>query len=259
MKITIATFIHEFALDVGSHESVLQIKQKIEAVVGFPTDLQTLSVMDYELTDNLNLEDCPFITEGTRIDLILNGLDQLLSYEQQDTSSKIEITIKFTSRQVTIEVDKTETVRSLKEKIHIIDATPIKRMTLFISGTEMEDELRTLAEYGVHDKSEVAVLLKSMSRLKESSAMATRKLRVVVQTSTSLMNGASIPLEIKDSTTIAELKQMILSRGILPLDDYIFIHKQRIMRVQCTLRWHGVENGDYLSVFKGTVSRSNEF
>jgi hypothetical protein len=28
------------------------------------------------------------------------------------------------------------------------------------------------------------------------------------------------------------------------------------MRDSCSLRWHGVDNGDSLYVFKGTVSRS---
>ena len=70
-----------------------------------------------------------------------------------------------------------------------------------------------------------------------------------METSSSLLNGVSIPLEMKDSNTVNDLRKM------LPMDDYIFIHKQRIMRDNCSLRWHGAEDGDYLFVFKGTVSR----
>jgi hypothetical protein len=42
-------------------------------------------------------------------------------------------------------------------------------------------------------------------------------------------------LEMKDSCTVNDLRQLLLSRKILPIDDYLFIHKQRIMRDNCSL------------------------
>lgn len=57
------------------------------------------------------------------------------------------------------------------------------------------------------------------------------------------------------SSNVNELRELLLSGKILPLDDYLFIHKQRIMRDCSSLRWHGVEAGDFLYVFKGTVTR----
>lgn len=240
--IGIVTTSDEFSIEVSPQEPVLEIKQKIRDFLGIPVSSQTLSVLGLELIDGLDMEDYPIIDEGTRIDLTLNSIH-----------TRIPVTIKFSSKCVNLEVDTTETVRSLKEKIHIIDGTPIKRMCLYISGVEMEDEFRLLVEYGVCEYSEIVVFLKSMSRIKTEPP--SRRLSLVVQTSTSLLNGASIPLEMKDSTTVSEVKELLLSRRILPTDDYIFIHKQRIMRDNCSLRWHGVENGDYLYVFKGSVSK----
>ncbi|KAM1078285.1 hypothetical protein FF1_025431 [Malus domestica] len=63
-------------------------------------------------------------------------------------------------------------------------------------------------------------------------------------------------LEVEDVSTVNELRQLLLSRKILPTDDYLFIHNQRIMRDNCSLRWHGVGDGDFLYVFKGTVYHS---
>ena len=77
----------------------------------------------------------------------------------------------------------------------------------------------------------------------------------MVQTSSSLLNSAKIPLQIGDSNTVSDLRQLLLSGKILPLDDYLFIHRQRIMRNGFSLRWHGVEDGDIIYVFKGTVTR----
>ncbi|KAK4386234.1 hypothetical protein Sango_2494000 [Sesamum angolense] len=165
----------------------------------------------------------------------------------------MKITVKFSSRKFQIDVDNTDTVRSLKEKIHIVDGTPIRRMTLFINAAEMEDDFRSLSEYGVQESSEIVVFLKAMSRVMADPP--SRRVSVVVQTSSSLMNAARIPVEMNDTSRVDELRQLLLERRMLPADEYIFIHKQRIMRDDCSLRWHGVENGDFLYVFKGTVSR----
>ncbi|XVE85635.1 hypothetical protein DITRI_Ditri17bG0106400 [Diplodiscus trichospermus] len=249
MRVMIFAWGREFAMEVGFQEPVLSIKRKLEQLLGIPVGVQTLSVSGWELVDGLDMEDYPIVTHGTKIDLTTKAVSPPLNH-----CSKIQITVKFSSKQIAIEVERTETVRSLKEKIHIVDGTPIKRMSLFFSGTEMADDFRNLSEYGVSEFSEIIVFLKTMSRLRQDPP--TRKLNIVVQTSSSLLNSATIPLEMKDSGTVNDVRDLLLSRKILPQDDYLFIHKQRIMRENCSLRWHGVENGDCLYVFRGTVSRS---
>ncbi|KAJ7981314.1 Polyubiquitin-like protein [Quillaja saponaria] len=239
----------EFFIEVGNQELVVEIKRKIEQMLGVPVDSQTLSVCGWELMDGLDMEDYPIVTEGTKIDLTIKSKAIPPNY-----SNKIQIIVKFSARKINIGVDRTDTVRSLKEKIHIIDGTPIKRMSLFFSGRELEEEFRNLSEYGIHEFSEIVVFLKTMNRLRDEPP--SRKLSLVVQTSSSLLNAATIPLEMRDTSTVNDLRQLLLSRKILPVDDYLFIHKQRIMHENCSLRWHGVENGDSLYVFKGTVSRS---
>ncbi|KAL3821013.1 hypothetical protein ACJIZ3_006918 [Penstemon smallii] len=147
-----------------------------------------------------------------------------------------------------------DTVQSLKEKIHIVDGTSIKRMILYFCGTEMEDEFRSVTEYGIEERSEVIVFLKSSTReMVNNNRPPGKFINVVVETSSSLLNSAKIPIEILDSSRVDEMGKLLLERKILPVDEYIFIHKQRVMNDGCSLRWHGVENGDYIYVFKGTV------
>lgn len=255
---------YEFGMEVGPQEPILEMKRRIQNLLGVPMASQTLSVFGWELIDGLDMEDYPIITDGTKIDLAILTTQQNHPYpldhhhqQQQPSNTKIHITVKFSARKINIEVDATDTVRSLKEKIHIIDGTPIKRMALFFSGNELEEEYQSLSECGIREFSEVIVYLKTMSR-----AMAdppSRKISFIVQTSSSLLNAASIPVEISDLSTVNDLMQSLLTRKILPQDDYIFIHKQRIMRESCSLRWHGVENGECLYVFKGTVSSGGGF
>ncbi|KAG5545060.1 hypothetical protein RHGRI_017506 [Rhododendron griersonianum] len=248
MRVTLVKRASEFTIEVSLQQTILEIKQIIEKLLGVPVTSQTLTVSGWELLDRLDLEDYPIVTEGTKIDLSMKCTQPHL-----ENRGKILIVVKFSSRKINIEVDSTETVRSLKERIHIVDGAPTKLMTLFFSGREMDEDFRNLSEYGICEFSEIVVFLKTMSRL--AADPPSRRLGLVVQTSSSLLNGASIPLEMKDSGTVNGLRQLLLVRKILPMDDYIFIHKQRIMRDNCSLRWHGVEDGDCLYVFKGTVSR----
>lgn len=252
MRVIICMWEHEFFIEVGFQEPVIEIKRKIEQLLGVAIAAQSLTVSGIELLDGLDMEDYPIVTEGTKIDLTIKSMEPLVN---QYCSCKIQIVVKFSARQHYIEVDKTETVRSLKEKIHIVDGTPIRRMSLFISGKEMEDDFRNLSEYGICEFSEIHVFLKNVNRMKDIEPTS-KSLSLVVQTSSSLLDGASIPLEMIDSSTVNELRQLLLSRKVLPMDDYLFIHRQRIMRDNCSLRWHGVEDGDILYVFKGNVIRS---
>ncbi|XVF43405.1 hypothetical protein PTKIN_Ptkin02bG0037400 [Pterospermum kingtungense] len=251
MRVIIVAWGREFAMEVGIQEPVLAIKSKVEQILRIPVEAQTLSVSGWELVDGLDMEDYPIVTHGTKIDLTM----KTLSPPFNNHCSNMQITVKFSARQITIEVDRTETVRSLKEKIHIVDGTPIKRMSLFFAGTELADDFRNLSEYGISEFSEIIVFLKNMNRLREDH-LPTKKLNIVVQMASCLLNAATIPLEMNDSNTVNDLKQFMVSRKNLPQDDYLFVHKQRIMRENCSLKWHGVENGDFLYVFRGTVSRS---
>ncbi|RAL42876.1 hypothetical protein DM860_009383 [Cuscuta australis] len=244
---------YELGMEIEHQEPILQMKQRIQNHLGLPMASQTLSVLGWELIDGLDVEDYPFISHGTKIDLTVKIT--LPPPQPRGENTKIHLTVKSTARRMGIEADtKTDTVRTLKEKIHIMDGTPIKRMALIFSGKELDDEHRILGECGiVAPFSEVVVSVKAMSSSSRCATAASRRVRFAVQTSSALLDAATIPVEMSDLSTVKEVMEMLLGRSLLPADDYIFIHKQRIMREQCTLRWHGVESGECLYVFKGTV------
>jgi len=102
---------------------------------------QTLSVSEWELVDGLDMEDYPIVIEGTKIDLTIKSM---LMLPPLNHCRRIQITVKCSGRQFNMEVDTAETVRSVKKKIHIVDGTPIKRMSLFCFGIELEEDFRHL-------------------------------------------------------------------------------------------------------------------
>ncbi|KAL3624678.1 hypothetical protein CASFOL_031346 [Castilleja foliolosa] len=230
MNINIVTKDSKFSMDVGSQEPILEIKKRIQKILGIPISSQTLSAYDWELIDDLDLSYYP-ISDGTPIHL---------------STTQLRVTIKFSSREIELDVNKTDTLLSLKEKIHIVDGTSIKRMTLFFDGKEMLDDYQDLNDYGLQEGSEIMVSSKPLSQL----AAATRRLEVVVEK----VGGMRFPVEMSETSRVDEMRNMMVEKGMLPEDDYIFVHKQRLMEADCSLRWHGVENRDFIYVFKGTVS-----
>ncbi|OVA11143.1 Ubiquitin domain [Macleaya cordata] len=250
MKVIIVSRTGEFSMEIGLKEPVLRIKQMIEQLLGVEVETQTLTVYGFELIDGLDMEDYPIVVEGTKIDLTIKDKELGIELDR----NRIQITLKISRRRMNMDVDRTETVGSLKEKIHIIDGSSIKRLALSFSGIEMDENYRCLCEYGICEGSEISVFYKNVN-LRRADQPSARRLSLVVQTSSSLLNSAKIPLEMMESSTIREMRQILLDEKILPQDDYFFIHKQRIMQDDCSIRWHGVEDGDFLYVFKGTVSR----
>ena len=127
------------------------------------------------------MEDYPIVTEGTKIDLTIKSM---ILFPPLNHCSKFQIVVKFPARQFNIEVDTTETVHSLKEKINIIVGTSIKRMSLFYSGIELDEEFRNLSVYGIREFSEIIVFLKTTNRPRYEPL--SRRLSLVVQTSSRL-------------------------------------------------------------------------
>ncbi|XWS64091.1 hypothetical protein CRYUN_Cryun06bG0157400 [Craigia yunnanensis] len=184
----------------------------------------------------------------------------------------MRVIIVVWGREFAMEVGFQEPVLAMKRKVEQFLGIPVEAQTLSVSGwelvdgldmedypiithgIELADDFRNLSEYGISEISEIIVFLKSMNRLREDPP--TRELNILVQMSSNLLNAATIPLEMKDSNTVNDLRQFLLRRKNLSQDDYLFIQKQRIMHEDCSLRWHGVENGDCLYVFRGIVSRS---
>ncbi|MCL7041715.1 hypothetical protein MKW94_030681 [Papaver nudicaule] len=250
MNVIVVTRSGEFTMQIGFSESVFDIKRRIEQGLGIEVSTQILTVYGLELIDGLDMGDYPIIVEGTRIDLNIKNKEVVIEVDP----NRIQIVLLISKRKAIVEVDRTETVASLKEKIHGIDGSPIKRTVLSFSGIEMNENYRSLCEYGICEGSEVSVFYRNVNHPIRGDQPSARRLSLVVQT-TSVLNSARIPLEMFESNTIRDIRRVLLDGKMLPQDDYFFIHKQRIMQDDCSLRWHGVEDGDFLYVFKGTVSR----
>lgn len=239
MIIYVVTGEGEIPLEVDLMETVLVVKQKLQLLLRVPVARQTLSLYDIELVDGFEMEFYG-VNKNTRINLTI-----------MPNNNKFQIVVKLLTREIDLEVEAMDTVVSLKDKIHSNIGVPIRQLILFYLGTELENQLR-LSDYGIGLHSEILAILKPVPHSR--MIPQPRRLSLVVQTSSSL-NSASIPLEMNECDTVSDVRELLLEKNYLPRNDYFFIHKQRIMKDNQSLRSHGVKNGDSIRVFQGTVSK----
>ncbi|KAJ8620383.1 hypothetical protein MRB53_028912 [Persea americana] len=239
MIIYVVTGEGEIPLEVDLMETVLVVKQKLQLLLRVPVARQTLSIYDIELVDGFEMEFYG-VNKNTRINLTI-----------MPNNNKFQIVVKLLTREIDLEVEAMDTVVSLKDKIHSNIGVPIRQLILFYLGTELENQLR-LSDYGIGLHSEILAILKPVPHSR--MIPQPRRLSLVVQTSSSL-NSASIPLEMNECDTVSDVRELLLEKNYLPRNDYFFIHKQRIMKDNQSLRSHGVKNGDSIRVFQGTVSK----
>ncbi|KAF3779210.1 Polyubiquitin-B [Nymphaea thermarum] len=216
-------------IEIGFFDTVEEMKERVERKHGFPIARQTLVYNGKVLKDEHDAEHYE-IYEGCLIRVLL-----------EPERRKVQVVVKRPTRQYPLEVDVSDTVGLLKEKIQEYEGVQPGRLLASHSGVEMEDN-RCLAEYGVSDQSEISVVLKPNT--------PTKMMRVLVETS---KGGVKIPVDVNPSSTVHDLKMKLEDKGIAP-NEHFFVYNHDVMYDNRTLRWHRVQDGDTLSVFKGSVS-----
>ncbi|CAN6458026.1 unnamed protein product [Victoria cruziana] len=220
---------NRYTIEIGFFDTVLDMKERLEKKHGFPIARQTLVYNGKVLKDEYETLECELF-EGCLIRVLL-----------EPERRKVQVTVKRSTRQYPLEVDVSDTVGLLKEKIQEYEGVLPGRLSASHSGVEMEDG-RCLGEYGVSDQSEISVVLKPNT--------PTKMMRVLVETS---KGGVKIPVDVNSSSTVHELKMKLEDKGIAP-NEHFFVYNHDVMYDNRTLRWHRVQDGDTLSVFKGSVS-----
>ncbi|XP_031094304.1 polyubiquitin-like [Ipomoea triloba] len=273
----------QFTIEIGYFDTVQEIKEKVQKYQGIPASTQTLVFNGNILQDDLNVHSSE-ILDRSHVQLLVAASD---SDSDKHTAAaatgnaeeppplppssppppdrkSILIFLKIlgaNKQGVSLEVEVTDTIRKLKEKIEEADGIPVSRITVYANGSELLDD-RTLHDYELSDHSEVEVSFKPLpattttSSASSGNTNSSKKLRITVL---SQCETKKIPVEMNPSENVGELRKELERlkeqwQLELPDDGYFFIYKQNVMDDDRSFRWHNVGQGETIEIFNGSVT-----
>lgn len=243
--------VREFPIELWFFDTVLAMKERIQKYEGIPNAQQTLIFNGRAMEDDRDTEFYE-VLNGSRIHLLV----QSEPINNQEPPPKIQLTVKIPSsnRNFSVDVNLTDTVLQLKERVHEMEGIASSQFVLFMAGNEMQEQL-SLAEYSISNHSEVSLILKSIAT-SSAGPPPVKKLKVMVLAK---CGTKKIPVEMNASDKVGELRKELQRlhqhhQFHLPQEGYFFIFKQNVMEDDRTFRWHDVRHGDTIEIFNGSVT-----
>ena len=217
MQISVKTLNCEiFNFDIQPHDTIDNLKSMIQEKVGIPPDQQRLLYSGKLLEDGHTLSDYNVQKEST-------------IHVSQRLRSCMQVFVKTpTGRTITIEVEASDTIETVKFVIQDKENIPLQRQRLFFAEKRLKDGCK-LSDYNV--QSESTLLLHSA-------------IQIFVKT----LNDITFTLEVETSDTINDVKSKIQKKDDIPPGLQRLFFSEELLEDGRTLSEYKIQNKSILTL-----------